>query len=126
MEGITVGEVFHVVESYLDTICNWQDVGKINKDVQVNIPKLKMGKKLSLNIREGIFVCHVKLKMKFKNKLSLERHIKSVHLKVKPHQCQCLKKFSSKKNLDRHIKYMLNKRSPQIHAPLEAKTDASG
>ena len=113
MEGITVGEVFHVVESSLDTICNWQDVGKINKDVQVNIPKLKMGQKLSLNIREGIFVCHVKLKMKFKNKLSLERHIESVHLKVKPHQCQCLKKFSSMKSLNRHNKHCQRHNGPR-------------
>ena len=86
MEGITVGEVFHVVESSLDTICNWQDVGKINKDAQVKIPKLKMGKKLSLNIKEGIFVCYVKdCKMKLFKKNSAWRDTSKVCITKRSH-----------------------------------------
>jgi len=103
LEGITVGEAFHV-ESCLNTICSRLNMGKINKEVQVKIPKLKIVGKRSLDIKERIFACHVKGCKLFKNKLSLESHVKIVHFKEKSHQCHCLKKFISKKNLNRHLK----------------------
>ena len=110
-EVIADGQAFHV-ESSLSTSCkvNWQDIGKI-KDVQVKIPKLKIGEKLSLFTRK-ISCDSIDCKMMFANKRSLKKHTKNVH-KEKPHQCsQCLKKFSFKNLLSRHIEIVHKKVKP--------------
>jgi len=111
-EGITVGKAFHYVESSLSTdLQNWQNTGKINKDVQVKIHKLKMGEKLSLHMEENLR-CSQCLK-KFSNEAKLNRHIKNVHNKERPHQCnQCSKNYSEGYKLTRHIKIVHNKERP--------------
>ena len=53
--------------------------------------------------------------MAFTTKVTLKRHIKSVHSKEKPYQCsQCLKKFNRKSHLTAHIEdlHMHNKVEP--------------
>ena len=107
-EGTTVGKVFRNVGPALSTLCkeNWLDMGKI-KDVQVKIPKLRMGEKLSVHAKEKIIACD------FSNKNHLNRHNKVVHKKVKQDQCsQCLKKFSAKNSLKKHIKVVHNNEKP--------------
>jgi len=109
-EGITVGKAFHQVESSLSTSCkeNWQNMGKINKDVQVKIPKLKMGQK---PMKEKLR-CNQCLK-KFSRADKLKRHIKNVHNKEQPYQCdQCLKKFSRSSGLKQHIQIVHKKEKP--------------
>jgi len=112
-EGINVGEAFHNVESSLSTSCkdNRENTGKV---VQVKISKLKMGEKLSLHTKERIFACDViDCKIKFKSERNLKRHIQSVHIKEKPHQCdQCMKKFSQKVHLKKHTNAVHNKEKP--------------
>ena len=58
--GITVGKAFHLEDSSLNTSCkvNWQNSGKINKDVQEKIPELKMGGKLSFHVKENLRCSH--------------------------------------------------------------------
>ena len=114
-EGIAVGKAFHV-KSSLSTCCkaNWQNIGKIKK-VIVEIPKLKMGERLSLHTIEEIIACgFVNCKMTFADGYNLKRHIKSVHNKEKPHECsQFLKKFSEQGNLNnKHIEAVHNKTKP--------------
>jgi len=113
-EGITVGKAFHHVESSLLSTSfkvNWQNTGKINKDVQVKIPKLKMGEKLSLHMKENTR-CSQCLK-KFRRADAMKRHIKNVHTKDQPYQCnKCMRKFGKSANLTRHIEVVHNKETP--------------
>ena len=114
-EGITDGKACYNVGSSLSTSCkvNWENTGKISKEVQVKIPQLKMGEKLSLHMKEQFRCCQC-LK-RFKNKRNLNVHIQSVHFKAKPHQCgQCSKKFSVKSSLDGHIRVVHNKEKSHI------------
>jgi uncharacterized Zn-finger protein len=48
-----------------------------------------------------IFICN-QCNRVFKRKYSLNRHIKSIHLKQKDFQCECGKQFISKDQLARH------------------------
>ena len=107
-EGTTVGKVFRNVGPAFSTLCkgNWLDMVKI-KDVQVKIPKLRMGEKLSVHAKEKIIACD------FSNKNHPNKHNEVVHKKVKQDQCsQCLKKFSAKSSLRRHIEIVHNNEKP--------------
>ena len=105
-EERTVGTVFHKGESSSSSSCGVhdQDMGKI-KDVKVKIPKLKISKKLSVNTKANPFSCDIKdCKLTFSHRGNLNKHIRNVHKKEKPHQCsQCMKKFSRKYVLNAHI-----------------------
>ena len=82
------------------------DIMKI-KDAQAKIPKLRMGEKLSLHVKEKIIACD------FSNKNHPNKHNEVVHKKVKQDQCsQCLKKFSAKSSLKKHIKVVHNNEKP--------------
>ena len=114
-EGITVGKVFHNVESSMSTDCRLylHDVGKI-KVVQKKIPKLKTREGLPLRHQREIITCDfIDCSKTFTTKSSLYRHTKNVHKKEKSHQCsQCLEKFSQRSHLIMHIRIVHNKEKP--------------
>ena len=116
-EEVTVGNVFHNVESSKSFISTalWQNKEKV-KDVQVKIPKLKIGKKRSVDntTKEKRFSCDVDdCKSTFIHRGNLNKHIRSVHNKERPYQCgQCLKKFSDKNSVKWHILIVHDKEKP--------------
>ena len=111
-EDVTLGKVFHNGESSLSSSCvtHCQDMGMI-KDVQVKIPKLKTGKKVSVHKKETPFSCDIEgCKVTFIHRGNLNKHIRNVHNKEKRYQCgECFKKFSMKFSLEGHILAVHNK-----------------
>ena len=79
------------------------------REVKVTNPELKMKEEIcveeNVHFEKKAFACYFDgCKVKLSSRDSLNGHIRNMHKKTKPHECNlCLKKFKKKHNLRRHI-----------------------
>jgi len=115
-DGSSLCEDIEVLSESFENITNeasvmeHSDSAKIIEDGTVSQSKLAVGKKKSASKKR--FVCD-DCGYAFGYKFALERHVNSVHLKLKPFKCnQCENSFSSESNLKKHVLAVHDKLKP--------------
>ena len=115
-DGSSLCEDIEVLSESFENITNessvmeHSDSAKIIEDGTVSQSKLAVGKKKCASKKR--FVCD-DCGYAFGYKFALERHVNSVHLKLKPFKCnQCENSFSSESNLKKHVLAVHDKLKP--------------
>ena len=109
----------NVEHSRLEQI--WKEERKPEIKVQVRNPELKVKEEFCVeeNVQshtqnKNVFACYFEgCKAKLASRDSLNGHIRNIHKKTKPFECdQCLKKFKKRANLRRHTDAVHSKLKP--------------